>query len=464
METLRYWRERSWVRSRRRSSRRRIRAALTNWLQTNNYPVPMGVQPILDAYVAEGFGFLAVKLLPGQGSDAVKPIRVTFDGAVPSFPMRLLNAGRAARPDVTLFALADGRYEPSGAPTFTINPEELTWDYAAEKSDYEAVRAAKLAAAGGTSLLVEYARPTDSFLIDTPLTEFVSSDPKQGGYGGDPMKSAQQLLQEDLAALHGSLGGASGGAPWIMRFVGTLSKEALRQGLTLTAAASQTELFEQHRAREEGERAGVPALPVRVRMCRRAGGRLFGRRGRRHRRGALANDWLAAPRRARRRPAPQEGITTKIIESGPDGSRRRRRRNRGSQRSGRRGGSCSRSSTTSPRGRRASARCPLYSRRRPGEGRAPRRRRRFQAGGYQGTSRGRCQRALALQMLVSPGNSLVAAGPGRARWLWRIQSQDGSNKSPHGKKRSSTPRAAFSHSSSLGSLHGSPVVSASQRV
>lgn len=217
-------------------------AALTNWLQTNNYPVPMGVQPILDAYVAEGFGFLAVKLLPGQGSDAVKPIRVTFDGAAPSFPMRLLNAGTGSSTDVTLFVLADGRYEPSGAPTFTINPEELTWDYAAEKSDYEAVRAAKLAAAGGTSLLVEYARPTDSFLIDTPLTEFVSSDPKQGGYGGDPMKSAQQLLQEDLAALHGSLGGASGGAPWIMRFVGTLSKEALKQDLTLTAAASQTEL------------------------------------------------------------------------------------------------------------------------------------------------------------------------------------------------------------------------------
>ena len=210
-------------------------AALKTWLEQNNYPVPADVQPILDAYVSEGFNFLAVKLLSGQGADAVQPLRVTFDGAMPSFPMRLLNAGTTAKTDVTLFIVSDGYYEPVNAPTVTIDDSELTWDYAADSSDYEAVRAAKLAGTGGLGYLVEYAGSVWGYDIDSPLDELVASDPDQGGYGGDPMKDADTLLQEDLAALHGDLGDNLR----VTRLVGSLSKEAFAQDLALQASASQ---------------------------------------------------------------------------------------------------------------------------------------------------------------------------------------------------------------------------------
>ena len=53
-------------------------------------------------------------------------------------------------------------------------------------------------------------------------------------------------------------------------------------------------------------------------------------------------------------------------------------------------------------------------------------------------------------------------GEARPVWLSRMQAQDGSRKSPVGKWRPSTPRAAFSHSLSEGRRQGRPVVSASQ--
>jgi hypothetical protein len=41
--------------------------ALNTWLTTNGYGVDEGTQPIIDAYVAEEFDFIALRLQPGAG-------------------------------------------------------------------------------------------------------------------------------------------------------------------------------------------------------------------------------------------------------------------------------------------------------------------------------------------------------------------------------------------------------------
>ncbi len=43
-------------------------AALKNWLADHNFTVPADVQPVLDAYVADHFDFVALKLVPGRAS------------------------------------------------------------------------------------------------------------------------------------------------------------------------------------------------------------------------------------------------------------------------------------------------------------------------------------------------------------------------------------------------------------
>src|ERR1019366_5343058 len=47
--------------------------ALTDWLAANGFAVPSDHQPIIAAYVNEGFDFLALKLQPGQGVQAMRP-------------------------------------------------------------------------------------------------------------------------------------------------------------------------------------------------------------------------------------------------------------------------------------------------------------------------------------------------------------------------------------------------------
>ena len=69
------------------------------------------IDPIIAAYVNEGFDFLALKLQPGQGVQAMRPVRVTTQGAGLTLPLRMVAAGTGATVGITLWVVADGRYE-----------------------------------------------------------------------------------------------------------------------------------------------------------------------------------------------------------------------------------------------------------------------------------------------------------------------------------------------------------------
>jgi hypothetical protein len=96
--------------------------ALTNWLTINGYVIPADIQSVIAAYVMEGFDFLALRLRPGQGIQAMRPVRVTSPGAGLSLPLRMVAAGTGATVGITLWVIADGRYEPKNFPFFTILP------------------------------------------------------------------------------------------------------------------------------------------------------------------------------------------------------------------------------------------------------------------------------------------------------------------------------------------------------
>ena len=83
--------------------------ALNDWLSANGYVVPAGFQPTIAAYVSEGFDFLALKLAPGQGVSAMRPVRVTTPGAGVQLPLRMVAAGTGATVGVTLWVVSDGR-------------------------------------------------------------------------------------------------------------------------------------------------------------------------------------------------------------------------------------------------------------------------------------------------------------------------------------------------------------------
>ena len=52
-------------------------------LNANQYDIPSSTDPIIQAYVSAGFDFIALRLAPGEGVQAMQPVRVTTPGAWP---------------------------------------------------------------------------------------------------------------------------------------------------------------------------------------------------------------------------------------------------------------------------------------------------------------------------------------------------------------------------------------------
>ena len=104
-----------WARTRRlqlHSVRATLERPRRSWPDfRNGYNIPAAIQPILDAYVTEGFDFLAMKLLPNQGVQAMRPVRVTTPGASLSLPLRMASIGTGAITGITIWVVADEPYE-----------------------------------------------------------------------------------------------------------------------------------------------------------------------------------------------------------------------------------------------------------------------------------------------------------------------------------------------------------------
>jgi hypothetical protein len=132
--------------------------ALYQWLVTNNYDIPPSVRPIIDAYVAEGSDFLALRLAPGQGVQAMKPVRVVTPGAGLTLPLRMVAAGVGANVGITLYVLGDGRYEAQNFSNGTIDDSKLVWVTAQSQSNYQTLAANVMAGNGGRTWLTEYAQ------------------------------------------------------------------------------------------------------------------------------------------------------------------------------------------------------------------------------------------------------------------------------------------------------------------
>ena len=129
--------------------------SIVGWLRTNGYAVPADVEPMLTQYVTEGFDFVAVRLRPDVGVRAMRPIRVTFPGAMTSLPLRMVAAGVGADVGLKLFIVGDGRWHAANFDDFVITAASLTWDFSVQRSDYTVQRQILSDADGGRAFALE---------------------------------------------------------------------------------------------------------------------------------------------------------------------------------------------------------------------------------------------------------------------------------------------------------------------
>jgi MYXO-CTERM domain-containing protein len=263
--------------------------ALNAWLTQHGYSIPSSVAPIVSAYVADNFDFLAMKLAPGEGVTAMQPVRVTTAGASPVLPLRMVAAGTGATTGITLWVAASGRWQPQNFPFFIITDSELAWDWNTNASNYETVRLSHEAQLGGKGWQVESSLDLNENSVTSLVQQTVEfggqggSSAPVGGYlpvgdggvgagdsggidagfvdGGAPAgdggyESAMTVEQDDFNAL---FVGASNGVVRFTRMRSDIAHTALTADLTLEASSDQSELSNVHNTTSQ---IGEPECPV----------------------------------------------------------------------------------------------------------------------------------------------------------------------------------------------------------
>ncbi len=132
--------------------------ALEHWLASNGYVLPDAMRPTISAYVSGGFDFIALRLQPGLGVQAMQPVRVVTQGADLSLPLRMVAAGVGATVGITLYVIGEGRYE-AAAPfqNAVIVDLELFWYHVQNRSNYQELSQSLMAGNGGRTWITEFA-------------------------------------------------------------------------------------------------------------------------------------------------------------------------------------------------------------------------------------------------------------------------------------------------------------------
>ena len=180
--------------------------ALNKWLTDNGFSIPNDVKPIIAQYVSEGFDFLAMKLLPNQGVQAMRPVRVTSPGASTSLPLRMAAVGTGATVGITIWVVSEGRYEPQNFPTYRIEDKDLVWDWATNSSNYTTLRKQNDTKLAGKGWEVESSIALNQQLISNVI--------RSGGVyynGGGPSQGAPSQASADYLPVPAPDGGAGSG-------------------------------------------------------------------------------------------------------------------------------------------------------------------------------------------------------------------------------------------------------------
>src|SRR5262249_11992085 len=104
----------------------------------------------------EGFDFLALRLLPGQGVAAMQPVRVVSTGADPTLPLRMVAAGGGADVKVLLWGISEGRYEASNFSNTEGDFSKLEWPKNATSSNYDVLVNEAMTRNDGRNFTIEY--------------------------------------------------------------------------------------------------------------------------------------------------------------------------------------------------------------------------------------------------------------------------------------------------------------------
>lgn len=226
--------------------------ALTAWLVENGFQIKPEEKPIIEEYVKEGYDFLALKLKPNEGVNSMRPVRVSTQGASLSLPLRMAAVGTGAKVGITIWVVAEGRYEPKNFPFFRIEDSELTWDFSRGASNYTDLRTQKEAQFAGRGWELQSSLSVSPQTIKTTIENGGSNGGfgPQGGAatndylpiepdGQNPGKTAEEVRAEDIADLFVGMKSTN---VRVTRIRSDVAKTAMNVDFYLQASSDQSEI------------------------------------------------------------------------------------------------------------------------------------------------------------------------------------------------------------------------------
>jgi hypothetical protein len=231
--------------------------SIAGWLRAHDYEIPTDIEPILDAYVKDGFDFLAVRLKPGADVSAMRPIRVTFPGAYPTLPLRMVRAGAGKSVGMLVMVIGEGRWKTASFPSFIVDRSWIEWDFLVSRSSYSDDRAAAAAKLGGAAFALESsidvapddipvtpAQPSpmfDSGVSEASIDAMVDGEGDSASEAGDAASEAAATVDVDTTT-DLDLAFPAGEARRVTRLRGDLPSASLDEDLTFEADTDPSEL------------------------------------------------------------------------------------------------------------------------------------------------------------------------------------------------------------------------------
>ncbi len=127
------------------------------WLDENGYARDDDAPKILQAYLDEGFLFVAFKLRPGAGIDQIHPVVLRYQGTEPCIPLRLTRVAAVEDMKVRAFFLGDARVVSTNYRHVELNPLRIDWLNVGANYDELVSEALDVVGADGRAFVTEYA-------------------------------------------------------------------------------------------------------------------------------------------------------------------------------------------------------------------------------------------------------------------------------------------------------------------
>jgi MYXO-CTERM domain-containing protein len=127
---------------------------LFEWLRENEFQIPQAAAAALEPYI-ETSVFVAIKLLPGNDSNDIRPLRLRFTAPTPAIPLRPTQV--AADPDmgIIVYLLGPGRAVATNYRHVEVNEGAIRWERGGD--NYIDVVSQAVDEAGGQAFVTDYA-------------------------------------------------------------------------------------------------------------------------------------------------------------------------------------------------------------------------------------------------------------------------------------------------------------------